>query len=159
MAAYTAEREYLFRRDTDPAHGCFAASWQAILEGRLPEERWAQYREWLESTPKTAAFAPLLSTLQRISMGTGTLRSRIRARAAENRTARQLSHDPDLRIAALRGAAYEDADWGEAVVSVMDTATRNDFRATVRRWQETCELIAEQKAAFKAYSDMFHTYQ
>lgn len=159
LAAYTAEREYLFRRDTDPAHGCFAASWQAILEGRLPEERWAQYREWLESTPKTAAFAPLLSTLQRISMGTGTLRSRIRARAAENRTARQLSHDPDLRIAALRGAAYEDADWGEAVVSVMDTATRNDFRATVRRWQETCELIAEQKAAFKAYSDMFHTYQ
>ena len=63
------------------------------------------------------------------------------------------------RIAALRGAAYEDPDWGNEIISVMDNATRNEFRATVRRWQETRRLLEHQKQAFEAYSAMYGTYE
>lgn len=159
LAAYTTERERLFRLDVRPTVGGFAADWRAMLDGCLPEARWTEYRERLEASVETASFVPLLESLRRISMGTGALLSRIRARSAEARTARKLSGDADLRVSALRGAAYEDPAWGTAVIDAMDTATRNEFRATVRRWQETCRLLSDRREAFTAYSDMYHTYQ
>ena len=72
--------------------------------------------------------------------------------------ARELSSRMDMRIAALRGAAYEDLDWGEEVIAVVDTATRNEFRATVRRWQETRLLMEQQKQAYEEYSSMYAKY-
>ena len=159
LAAYTAEREALFSRDVKPADGGFAADWQAVLEGRLPEERWEDWIARLTRRPETADFGEFMDALRRVSRGTGALMARIRARAAENRMVRELSNRTDLRIAALRGAAYEDPDWGEEIISVMDTATRNDFRATVRRWQEACRLMEQQKQAYEAYAAMYGTYE
>ncbi len=159
LAAYTAERDALFRRDTKPGEGGFAADWQAVLEGSLPEERWEDWTARLAERPETAGFGEFLDALRRVSRGTGALLARIRARAADNRMARELSNRPDLRIAALRGAAYEDPDWGEEVISVMDTTTRNDFRATVRRWQESRRLMEQQKLAYEAYAAMYGMYE
>lgn len=158
LTAYTAQREDLFRRDIHPDLGGFAEDWQGIMEGTLDEERWDELRERLMATPETAQYADLFDALRRISRGTGTLQNRIRARAAENRMARYLSDDPDLRVSALRGAAYEDPDWGTDVIAVMDTATRNEYRAMVRRWQEDCEMMAQQKQAYREYSTMYSRY-
>ncbi len=158
LTAYTAEREALFRRDTHPEYGCFASDWHAIREGRMSEGRWELLHERLLDTPETASFSDLFESLHRISRGTGALRNRIRSRAAESRMARELAARADLRVAALRGAAYEDLDWGDGVIAVMDTATRNDFRATVRRWQERCELAERQKQAYEEYRTMYGAY-
>ncbi len=155
LVAYTAERESLFRHDTHPDLGAFAEDWKQILDGTLPESRWALFCGRLTDDPETADFSDMMDSLHRISRGTGALLSRIRARAAENRVARELADKPELRVAALRGSAYEDADWGEEVVAVMDTATRNDFRATVRRWKEACRLEEEQRMAYRRYSAMY----
>lgn len=159
LAAYTAERDKLFRRDIHPEYGAFAADWQAILEGRLSEDVWSEWRDCLSEKPGTAGFGDFLDALRRVSLGTGALLERIRSRAAENRMARELANRPDLRIDALRGAAYEDPDWGEEIISVMDTATRNEFRATVRRWQETCLLRERQKMAYEEYAAMYAAYE
>ena len=159
LTAYTAERDDLFDRDVRPGNGAFSVEWKAILEGTLPEETWKQWRARLNERPETAVFAEFFDAISRVSQGTGALMTRIRARAAENRMAREMSNRMDLRIAALRGAAYEDPDWGNEIISVMDNATRNEFRATVRRWQETRRLLEHQKQAFEAYSAMYGTYE
>jgi hypothetical protein len=158
LTAYTAERNKLFVRDVCDERGDFSADWRAMREGCLPEGRWELFRDRLANTPETVPFLNLVDSLYRISHGTGALLHRIRTRAAENRMARDLSDRQDLRILALRGAAYEDPDWGEAVIRAMDMATRNDFRATVRKWQKTCELIEQRKQAYLEYSTMYNTY-
>lgn len=159
LTAYTAERDALFERDVQLENGDFSAEWQAILEGTLPEETWKQWRMRLTERIETAGFAEFFDAICRISRGTGALRSRIRSRAAENRMAREMSNRIDLRVAALRGAAYEDPDWGDEIISVMDNATRNEFRATVRRWQETRRLMEHQKQAYEEYAAMYETYE
>ncbi len=158
LTAYTAEREDLFRRDIRPGFGRFAAEWQAIRDGELPEERWDELRERLTEMNGTVAYLETFESVHRISRGTGILKNRIRSRAVENRMARELADRADLRVAALRGAAYEDSDWGEEVISVMDTATRNEYRAMVRRWKENCLLIEQQKEAYETYSAMYQTF-
>lgn len=159
LSAYTAQRDDLFRRDTRADGGAFASEWQAMLAGELPEEIWQTWRARLEEEPDTAAFSEFLEALSRVSRGTGALLDRIRNRAAESRMARELSNRPDLRVDALRGAAYEDPDWGEAVISAMDTATRNEFRATVRRWQEACRLREQRRQAYETYAAMYGVYE
>jgi hypothetical protein len=158
LTAYTAERNKLFLRDICEEKGSFSSDWRAMRDGCLPEGRWELFRDRLANAPDTEAFLNLFDSLYRISHGTGVLLHRIRTRAAENRMARDLSDRQDLQLLALRGAAYEDPDWGDAVVRVMDMATRNDFRATVRKWQRTCELIEKRKKAYMEYSAMYNAY-
>ena len=157
--AYTAERERLFRLDTRIGEGFFASAWQLIHDGCMEDSRWEEFRACLESLPETAAYTELWDALHRISLGTAALLARIRSRSAETRTARELADRTSIWVDALRGAAYEDPAWGESVISVMDTATRNDFRATVRRWQEACELNRRQEEAFKQYSATYNRYE
>ena len=156
--AYISEREALFRHDTRPEQGAFAEDWQRMLDGSLPESRWDLFIGRVEDNPETASFAEMMGALHRISRGTGTLLARIRSRAAESRVARELAYRPELRIAALRGAAYEDGDWGAEVIAVMDTATRNEFRATLRRWQERCDFLRRQAEAYTEYSTMYTAF-
>lgn len=158
LTAYTAEREGLFRRDIRPGVGRFAEAWQAIRDGELSEDRWDTLRERLVEANGTVAYLETFDSVHRISRGTGILRNRIRSRAVENRMARELANRTDLRMAALRGAAYEDGDWGDEVISAMDTATRNEYRAMVRRWKENCLLIEQQKEAYRTYSTMYQTF-
>ena len=158
LTAYTAEREDLFRRDTRPGLGRFAEDWQAIRDGELSEDRWDTLRERLVKANGTAAYLETFDSVHRISRGTGILKNRIRSRAVENRMARELANRPELRMAALRGAAYEDSDWGDEVIAAMDTATRNEYRAMVRRWKENCLLIEQQKEAYQTYSTMYQTF-
>ncbi len=158
LTAYTAERNKLFLRDICEEKGSFSSDWRAMRDGCLPEGRWELFRDRLANAPDTEAFLNLFDSLYRISHGTGVLMHRIRTRAAENRMARDLSDRQDLQLLALRGAAYEDPDWGDAVIRVMDMATRNDFRATVRKWQRTCELIEKRKKAYMEYSAMYNAY-
>lgn len=158
LTAYTAERNKLFLRDICEEKGSFSSDWRAMRDGCLPEGRWELFRDRLANAPDTEAFLNLFDSLYRISHGTGVLLHRIRTRAAENRMARDLSDRQDLQLLALRGAAYEDPDWGDAVIRVMDMATRNDFRATVRKWQRTCELIEKRKKAYMEYSAMYNAY-
>ena len=158
LTAYTAERNKLFLRDICEEKGSFSSDWRAMRDGCLPEGRWELFRDRLANAPDTEAFLNLFDSLYRISHGTGVLLHRIRTRAAENRMARDLSDRQNLQLLALRGAAYEDPDWGDAVIRVMDMATRNDFRATVRKWQRTCELIEKRKKAYMEYSAMYNAY-
>ena len=159
LAAYAAQREDLFRRDILSGNGVFAARWEAVLEGRLPDEIWESWKARLPEDLHMNEFEEFLEALRRVSCGTGILMARIRARAVENRAARELANRADLRIAALRGAAYEDADWGEEILSVMDSSARGDFRGAVRRWQETCRRMEQQREAFRAYASMYEAYR
>lgn len=158
LTAYTAERDKLFLRDICEERGSFFGDWCAMRDGCLPEGRWELFRDRLVNTPETVEFLNLFDSLYRISHGTGALLHRIRTRAAENRMARDLSGRQDLQVLALRGAAYEDPDWGDAVIRVMDMATRNGFRATVRKWQRTCELIEKREKAYREFSAMYEAY-
>jgi hypothetical protein len=157
-SAYTAARDRLFRLDTSLDTGFFARDWQSILLGTLTAERGEQLRERLAIAPETAGLLELWDAALRISRGTGALVRRINARAAESRTAREIADRTTLCIDALRGAAYEDPAWGKSVIAVMDTATRNDYRATVRRWQESDTLIKRQAEAYTEYSTMYARY-
>ncbi len=159
LAAYTAERDSLFGRDTRADGGAFAEDWRALLEGRIPDAQWARWREALAEGAETAGFVGFLDAVRRISEGCGVLLARIRGRATENRVAREVSNRMDLRLAALRGSAYEDPDWGDDVLAVMDTTARNEFRATVRHWQEDCRQSERQKRAFETYSAMYEAYE
>jgi hypothetical protein len=157
LSAYTYEREQLFRMDAETAGGFFAEDWQGIADGSLPDERWAALASCLEA-PHMAPYRELLESLRRVSEGTGVLLSRIRARGAERRMARELANRADLRICALRASAYEDADWGDTVVSLMDPAMRREHHAAVRRWHEICELNIRRAAAFEEYRAAYGLY-
>ncbi len=157
LAAYTYEREQLFRMDAETADGFFAVEWQGIMNGSLPDGRWESLVSCLD-VPHMAPYRELLESLRRVSEGTRVLLSRIQARGAERRMARELANRSDLRIHALRASAYEDADWGDAVVSLMDPAMRREHHAAVRRWQEVCELHARRAAAFEEYRAAYGLY-
>ena len=155
LTAYTYERELLFRMDTTPGEGFFANDWEEILSGELPDGRWDAFSEILSAVP---AYRDLLDALRRVSKGTGALLARIEGRGADRRMARELAGQTDIRLAALRASAYEDEDWGESVISVMDTALRREHKDTVRRWMETRELAAKRAEAYAAYEAAWREY-
>ncbi len=47
LVAYMTERDSLFARDTAAPHGFFAADWQSIYDGVLPDARWGALRDAL----------------------------------------------------------------------------------------------------------------
>lgn len=155
LAAYTHERELLFRMDTRGADGFFTVDFLAIRNGELLDSRWDALRKTLTSAP---AYGDLWESLLRVSKGTGALLTRINSRGADRRMARELADRPELRLAALRASAYEDEDWGDSVVSVMDNAMRREHRDAVRRWQESCELAAKRAEAYAAYSSAWRAF-
>lgn len=155
MTSYTYERELLFRKDALSEDGFFFTDWQGILDGRLAEERWDELRDGLGAL---SAYRDLVESLRRVSKGTGALLARVEGRGAERRMARELAKRSDLQIAALRASVYEDADWGESVISILDTSARREHRDAVRRWQETRELWARRKEAYDAYSVAYDAY-
>lgn len=157
MSAYTYEREQLFRMDAETPDGFFAADWQRILNGNLTDERWAALATCLAGD-QFASYRELLKSLRRVSMGTGALLARMEGRGAERRMAREFAGRSDIQIAALRASAYEDEDWGESVVTVMDPALRREHKDAVRRWQENRELAARRAEAYAAYSSAWNAY-
>lgn len=157
LTAYTYEREQLFRMDTHADGGFFAEVWQGINDGTLPDDRWDALTDSLDSRTH-APYRELLDSLRRVSGGTGALLSRVEARGAERRMARELANRTDLQISALRASAYEDDDWGEDVVALLDPVLRRDHRDAVRRWQETRELLARRAAAYAEYSAGYTSY-
>ena len=157
LSAYTYEREQLFRMDAESAQGFFSSDWQGIMSGSLPDERWETFDGCLQGEG-LASYRELLESLHRVSEGTGALLSRIHARGADRRMARELANRADLRVHALRASAYEDADWGGAVLNLMDSTMRREHHAAVRRWQETCELNAQRVTAFEEYRTSYGLY-
>jgi hypothetical protein len=157
-AAYTAERENLFRRDISEPYGFFARDWEAILEGCMTAERWDALKESAETGGQASAYGELLDALRRISDATGLLNTRIADRVADVRAARELSDRRDLRIACLRASAYEDGDWGEDTVAVMSPAMRNEYRLMLRRHKEALELHRHRVVMFEEYNRMYGTY-
>ena len=99
-----------------------------------------------------------MDALLRLSKGTGALLARVAGRDTEGRMAKELSGKTELQLAALRASAYEDGDWGEEVTAILDPARRRDYRDTVRRWQENCELSARRAEAYTVYSAMYNRY-
>ncbi len=168
LPAYMAERDRLFACDAERDDGTFAAEWKAIVEGRLPEERWNAYRiailaatddETLAGMDRAGEdYAALWEDLHIISKGTGARLARIRGRATNTRMARDIASRTDIRVAAIRASAYEDADWGEGVCNLLDAAHRNSYQLMVRRWQEGRELASRRAAAFEEYRSMYETY-
>lgn len=154
-AAYSYERELLFRMDTKEKEGFFAEDWQEILNGTLSEERWSVL---CGATEENSPYRALIESLRRVSKGTGALLGRIEARGAERRMAGELAGRTDLQLAALRASAYEDGDWGESVVSIMEPSLRREHREAVRRWQESCELAAHRKNAYADYKKEYEVY-
>ena len=155
MTAYTYERELLFRMDTSPADGFFAVDFQAMQKGELMESRRLAIGESLAEAP---AYGELWESLCHVSKGTGALYARIRGRGAERRMARELADSTDIRVAALRASAYEDEDWGDSVVDIMDPAMRREYMDVVRRWQETRELAARRAEVYAAYSASYQAF-
>lgn len=155
MTAYIYERELLFRMDTDPAEGFFAVDWQALQKGELMDSRWLAIGKALSVVPD---YRELWESLCCVSKGTGALLTRIKSRGAERRMARELSDRPDIRVAALRASAYEDEDWGDSVVAIMDPAMRREHLDVVRRWLETRELAAGRAEAYAAYSSSWQAF-
>lgn len=154
LAAYTAERDTLFSRDSAPG-GFFAADWQGIINGTLPDERWAELQNAVAADPGLAAYAELLDALRRISSGTGARLGHIRERMSDRRMAQELANRPDLQLACLRAAAYRDPAWGSAAVQLLDDARRLEFQTLLRRRRETCDLIERRRQAYGAYREMY----
>ncbi len=161
LAAYLSERDLLFARDAEWASGVFAEEWQAILEGRLSETDWNAYRSAIidMTADDGDGYAMLWDDIHIISRGTGARYAQIRSRAADTRMARDLAAREELRIAAVRASAYQDADWGDAVCALLDPAHRTSYNTMVRRWQETCELMARQAAAYEEYRALYDEYR
>ena len=157
-AAYTSEREKMFRRDISEPYGFFAGDWEAILEGSMTSERWDELKSGVEMGAQASAYGELLDALRRISDATGILRNRISDRVADVRAARELSDRRDLRLACLRASAYEDVAWGEETVAVMSPAMRNEYRLMLRRYKEALELHRHRVAVFEEYERMYTTY-
>jgi hypothetical protein len=155
MTAYIYERELQFRMDTEPGQGFFAEDWQGIRNGDLTDSRWNTLGETLTEAP---SYRELWESLRRVSMGMGALVARIESRGAERRMARDLASSPDIQLAALRASVYEDMDWGESVVTVLEPALRREHKDAVRRWQETCELADRRAEAYAAYSTAWDAY-
>lgn len=155
MAAYTYERELLFRMDTHPEHGFFHADWRGIADGALSDGRWESL---LGSLEESSPYRTLVETLRRVSLGNGALLERIEGRGAERRMARELAGRPELQIAALRASAYEDADWGESVLALMTPSLRREHLDVVRHWQETRELNARREKAYGEYVGSYSRY-
>ena len=155
LTAYTYEREQLFRMDTRSGEGFFADDWEKLLSGGLADERWETFLAGLSAVP---AYRELLDSLRRVSKGTGALLARMEGRGAERRMARELAGQADVQLAALRASAYEDEDWGESVISVMDSALRREYKDVVRRWQETRELAAKRAEAYTTYEAAWREY-
>ena len=155
MTAYTYEKELLFRMDTNTADGFFAVDYQALQRGEMMDNRRLAIGKTLADAP---AHLDLWESLCRVSKGTGALYTRIKGRGADRRMARELSEDPAIRLAALRASAYEDEDWGDSVVEVMDHAMRREYMDTVRRFLETRELTARRAEVFAAYSAAWQAY-
>ena len=157
-AAYTAEREVLFNRDITEPYGFFARSWEAIGEGSMTDERWDELKGGVIHDPRRASYGELLDALRRISDAIALLNRRIENRAAESRTARELSDRRELRLACLRASAYEDADWGEDAVAIMSPAMRNEYRLMLRRHKESVDLQDHRMAMLEEYQQMYGTY-
>lgn len=157
LAAYTYEREQLFCLDTHAPDGFFAADWQGITDGTLPDERWHELTESLNA-PDRMPYRELMESLHRVSDGTGALLSRIQGRGAKRRMARDVANRTDLQIEALRASAYEDADWGDAVVSLMNPTMRREHHTAVRHWQETQELLSRRATAYAEFSAAYRRY-
>lgn len=155
LTAYTYERELLFRMDTHPDEGFFARDWRGIEGGDLPDSRWDALRDSLSAA---SPYRDLWESLRRVSKGTGALLSRVESRGAERRMARELAGNHDVQLAALRASVYEDGDWGESVVAVLEPALRREHKDTVRRWQETCELADRRAEAYAAYFAAWYAY-
>ena len=155
MTAYTYERELLFRLDTDPADGFFGVDFHALQKGEMMDNRRLTIGEALSAAP---AYLELWESLCRVSKGTGALYTRIKGRGAERRMAREMADRPDIRVAALRASAYEDEDWGDSVVAVMDPSMRREYMDVVRRWLETKELTAKRAEAYALYSASWQAF-
>jgi hypothetical protein len=126
-----------------------------IRNGDLTDSRWNTLGETLTEAP---SYRELWESLRRVSMGMGALVARIESRGAERRMARDLASSPDIQLAALRASVYEDMDWGESVVTVLEPALRREHKDAVRRWQETCELADRRAEAYAAYSTAWDAY-
>ncbi len=157
LSAYMSERDLLFSRDAERESGFFAGEWSAILHGTLSESRWAAYRTAIAEETDNDVYLDLWDDLHVISRGTGARYEQIHSRAADVRMARDIASRPEFRIAALRGAAYRDPDWGEAVCDLLDAAHHNSYFTVVRRWQETCELMARQAEAYEEYRRLYES--
>ncbi len=155
LADYTADRERLFSLDAEDPDGFFAADWEAILHGRLSEGDWGRYRTALAAETDGDSYVRLWDELCIISHGTGARQRRIEARSVERRTARDISERTEFQIAAIRASAYQDPDWGEEVCDLLDDAHRANYFTMVRRWQETCELMTRQAAAYEEYRRLY----
>ncbi len=161
LSAYMSERDTLFTIDTSAPHGFFAEDYRRICEGTLPEERWNDMQKAIADTVASddehaSTYDDLIRALRRISCGTGALRARIRARAADRRMARDLAGRSDLQIAAIHASAYQESDWGEEVCEILDEGERKAYMAVVHRWQETRELMNRQADAYRTYRDLYY---
>ena len=155
MTAYTYERELLFRLDTDPIDGFFGVDFHALQKGDMMDNRRLAIGEALSAAP---AYLELWESLCRVSKGTGALYTRIKGRGAERRMAREMADRMDIRVAALRASAYEDEDWGDSVVAVMDPSMRREYMDVVRRWLETKELTVKRAEAYALYSASWQAF-
>ncbi len=170
LTAYMAERYRLFEQDIAPG-GFFAEIWQNILNGTLSEEDWSRIHDALEHPLSAsddtvmetsgepavdmAAYAAFVPTLARLSRGSEALLTRIAGRAADRRVARDMAAIPELKVAAVRASAYEDADWGEAVCGILAPEQRAAYFAAVRRQQEARELRAKRAHAYEAFRAVY----
>ena len=155
LETYVAERDNLFARDAEQADGFFAEEWEAILHGRLSEERADTYRAAIAAATEEDTYTSLWDDLCVISRGTGARIRRVQDRSTDRRAVRDISEQAEFRIAAIRASAYRDPDWGETVCELLDTAHRASYFTMVRRWQETRELMVRQAAAYEEYRKLY----
>ena len=167
--AYLIEREELFKRDITPPHGILASTWVSVCNGTLSTGRWADLCSAAASCIPCGSgggtaiseeedYAALLGALRRISLGTGVLCNRVRERAADRRMARELATRVNLQLDCLRGAAYEDADWGEAAAALMSEVGRGDYAAMVFRWEEALATRHRRAEAYESYRAMYESF-
>ncbi len=158
QTAYTAERETLFDYDTVNDRGFWHPVFQSIMEGKLSDTVWENIKREATAAEKEGAYGDMFDALRIISEQIFKLTQRIQSRAAEQRCVQVLSGEFEWQFACLRASVYGETSWHPDIESLLDEGTRNEFKAVVRRWQETEALQKRQKQAFGAYQDMYNSF-
>lgn len=154
-AAYTSERDILFRLDTAP-NGFFAELYATLVTGECTEGLQLELRAAVDAESK-GALSEIVDTVLVLSSAVHRLRGQIGSREAEWKCIHELSESFEWQFACVRCAMYGDEE-ENAAAALLDDPTRFAYHQVVREWREETALWERRLNAFEAYTRNYRRY-
>lgn len=153
-AAYTSERDTLFRLDIAP-DGFFAETYAALATGECSEGLQRELRAAVDAKSK-GALSEIIDTVLVLSSAVHRLRGQIGGRETEWKCIHELSESFEWQFACVRCAVYGDAE--NTATALLDDPTRFAYNRVVREWREETALRERRLNAFDAYTRNYRRY-